>query len=92
MNEKLAELARRRECLIAQAAQQRATLAESAQPLRGPFALADRGLAALRYLKQHPLWLVGGVAALIALRPRGAMKWLGRGWATYKVVRSLRAK
>ncbi len=92
MNEKLAQLAQRRERLIAQAAQQRAALAESAQAWRGPFALADRGLAALRYLKQHPLWVVGGVAVAVALRPRGAMKWLGRGWAAYKVVRSLRAR
>jgi hypothetical protein len=91
MNAKLAEIALKRERLIAQAARQRTAVAQAAQAWRGPLALADRGLVALRYLKQHPLWVVGGVAVVVALRPRGVMKWLGRGLAAYKIGRGLRA-
>jgi hypothetical protein len=90
MNEKLFELALRRERLIAQAAQQRTTLARSVQVWRVPLALADEGLAALRYLKQHPMWVVGGVAVVVVLRPRSVAKWVRRGWAAYRIVRRVR--
>jgi hypothetical protein len=92
MNGKLLEIALRRERLIAQAAQQRTTLARTVQTWRRPLALADQGLAALRYLKRHPIWVVGGVAAIVALRPRGVGKWLGRGLTVWKTVRWVRGR
>jgi hypothetical protein len=90
MNAKLIEIALRRERLIAQAAQQRATLAQTVRTWRAPLVLADQGLMALRYLKQHPAWLAGGVAVIVMLRPRGARKWLGRAWLAWKMARRLR--
>lgn len=92
MNAKLVEIALRRERLIADTARQRAALQQTAQVWRGPLAVADRGVAALRYLKRHPIWLVGGVAAVVLLYPRGMQKWLARGWAAYSIVRKLRAR
>ena len=90
MNQKKARLAERREHLIAEAAVQRAALGRNMEPLRAPLAKADRGLAALRYIRQHPVWLVGGVAAVAALRRFRTGKWLTRGVLAWQMVRKLR--
>ncbi|MHB1293172.1 MAG: YqjK-like family protein [Sulfuricella sp.] len=92
MNEKLIRLAERRERLVAQAAAQRMALAQNIEPWRNPLARADQGLAALRYIKSHPAWIVGGVALLAILRPGRAGKWLRRGWVTWQMVHKLRVR
>jgi len=92
MNKKSILLAERRERLVAQAAAQRMTLAQSVEPWRIPLARVDRGLAALRYIKNHPAWIVGGVVLLAALRPGRAGKWLGRGWVTWQMMHKLRGR
>ena len=92
MNEKLSRLDERRERLVAQAAAQRMALAQNIEPWRQPLARADQGLAALRYLKSHPAWIVGGVALLAAVRPGRAGNWLARGWVTWKMVQKLRGR
>ncbi|MHB1621472.1 MAG: YqjK-like family protein [Sulfuricella sp.] len=92
MNEKLIRLAERRERLVAQAAAQRMALAQNIEPWRNPLARVDQGLAALRYIKSHPAWIVGGVALLAALRPGRAGKWLRRGWVTWQMVHKLRGR
>ena len=91
MNGKLIRLAERRERLIAQAAAQRVALAHSLEPWRTPLALADQGLAVLRYIKRNPAWIVGGVVLLAALRPGSAGKWLRRSWVTWQIIQKLRA-
>jgi len=65
MNKKLILLAERRERLIAQAAAQRMVLAQNIEPWRVPLARADQGLAALRYIKNHPAWVVGASPCLL---------------------------
>lgn len=90
MSDKLIRLAERRERLIAQAAAQRMALAQNIEPWRGPLALADQGFAALRFIKSHPAWILGGAALLAALRPRNAGKWLRRGWVTWQIINKLR--
>jgi hypothetical protein len=90
MNDKLIRLAERRERLVAQAAAQRMALAQSIEPWRTPMALADQGLAALRFIKRHPAWIAGGGVLLAALRPRRVGKWLRRGWITWLIMRKLR--
>lgn len=84
----LLRLAQRREHLIAQAASQRTALAQSIEPWRIPLALADQGLAALRFFKGHPTWVVGGVL-LATLRPGFFGKWLRCGWFTWRVLHKL---
>lgn len=90
MKNNIPPLAERRERLLAQAAQQRATLAHDVEPWRIPLALADQGLNALRYIKRHPVLLIGGVAVLAMLRPDRGWLWLRRGWLTWQVVNRLR--
>jgi hypothetical protein len=97
MNQKLIQLAERRERLVAQAAAQRMALAQNIEPWRAPLARVDQGLAVLRFIKRNPAWLVGGAALLAALRPgraraAGVGKWLTRGWAAWQMVRQLRGR
>lgn len=92
MNDKLIRLAERRERLVAQAAAQRITLAQNIEPWRAPLARADQGLAALRYIRNHPAWIVGGVVLLAALRHRHIGTWLGRGWVTWQMMHKLRGR
>lgn len=92
MNDKLIRLAERRERLVAQAAAQRVALAQNIEPWRVPLALADQGLAALRFIKRHPAWMVGGVVMFAALRPGNVGKWLRRGWVTWQIMHKLRSR
>jgi hypothetical protein len=56
MNKKLRNLAERRESLVAEAAAQRLLIAQNIETWRTPLGLADRGLAAVSYIKSHPVW------------------------------------
>ncbi len=86
----MTRLAQRRERLIAQSATQRMTLAQNIEPWRTPLALADQGLAALRFVRSHPAWIIGGGVLLATLRPSLVWKWLPRGWAAWQIVHKLR--
>lgn len=91
MNEKLTRLAERREYLINQAAKQRTALTHEAVPWRSLMEHADQGLAVVRYLKNHPMWLVGATGALFtALGPGRVWRWLGRGLIGLQMLNRLR--
>lgn len=94
MNAKSIKLAKRREHLVAQAAAQRTAVAQNFEVWRAPLALADQGLAVLRFIRRHAVWVAGGGILLGVLRPaRGSIwKWLRRGWVAWQVARNLRDK
>lgn len=92
MNRNLTRLAERRRQLIAQAAAQRAALASNMAPWRARLALADRGVAALRSIRNHPAMMVGAALLLMALRPRRVGSWLQRGWLAWQIGRRLRRR
>jgi|JI10StandDraft_1071094.scaffolds.fasta_scaffold1030037_2 hypothetical protein len=92
MNKKLLRIAEERNRLIAKAASQRGTLALAVEPWRMPLARADQGLAALRYIKTHPLPIVGGIVLLALLRPGNAGKWLGRAFVAWRVLHGWRGR
>jgi hypothetical protein len=92
MNDKLNQLAARRERLIAQAASQRTALAMNIESWRRPLQLADQGLAALHFVKRHPFWMGGIVIMLTALRPGRLGEKLRRGWITWQVMHKLLGK
>ena len=83
MNGKLTELANRRAALVARAATQREVLAQAYAPWRGPLAIVDQGLVAVRYVRNHPALLGGVVAVVAALRPRRVARLLHRGWVAW---------
>jgi carbohydrate-selective porin OprB len=68
MNKKLIRLAERRSLLVRQAAAQRTALTQSLEPWRPRLAVADRGVAAFRYIGRHPA-LMAGAALLFAALP-----------------------
>jgi hypothetical protein len=90
MSRKLAQLAARRRQLVAQAAFQRTALAHDMAPWRTRLARVDQGVAAIRYLRSRPLLILGVTLLFLAVRPRGAGKWLRRGWLAWQIGRRLR--
>lgn len=90
MNRELQRLAERRNRLVTEAAAQRLVLARQMAPWQPRLALADRGIAALRYLRRHPALLAGAGLLAAALRPRFSSVWLQRGLMLWQVARSLR--
>jgi hypothetical protein len=89
MNKKLVHLAERRSLLIAQAEAQRTALAHNLTPWRARLALADRGIAAVRYVRSRPGLLVPAALLFAALRPRRVGIWLQRGWLAWRIRRRL---
>lgn len=87
--ERLIELARRKERLIARAAAQRAAIAGTFREWRTPIVVADRALAVARFFRSHPVLLAAAVAAAVALRGRTLVGLAGRGFAAWRVWRTL---
>ena len=90
MNEQERRIAARRARLIARIDAERITLAQDLEPWRAPLAVVDHGLDVLRYLRNRPAWIVGGVALLIGLRPGTAGRWLRNGLLAWQLVHELR--
>jgi hypothetical protein len=89
MNGKLTRLAERRRLLIAQAEAQRTALAHNLAPWRARLSLADRGIAAVRYVRNRPGLLLAAALLVAALRPRRVGTWLQRGWLAWQIRRRL---
>ena len=93
MNEKLLKLAQRREHLVLEAAKQRVQLAQAVEVWREPLALADQGLAAISYIKKHPILIAASSAVLVRLLRKSFIgKWLGRGMMAWQFVRKLQGR
>ncbi len=64
-------------------------LADDAQVLRAPLALADQVRQGWRWLKANPQWVGVGVALLVLWRPR-RLAWLaGRLWVGWRLLQRL---
>lgn len=88
---RLMELALRKERLIARAEAQRAAIGESVGRLRNPITVADRAMSAVRMLREHPLLVTIGVAAIVALRGRGLLSLGGRLFSVWRLWRTVSA-
>ena len=87
MNKQMREVMRRRGELLASIAAQREQVAQIGTRWQTPLALADQGLAAVRFLRSRPV-LFAGVAALLMIRKRGVMMGLAKygalAWKGYR--------
>jgi hypothetical protein len=98
MSKSLIELQRQRGQLIERIGHQRAALAREAAPLKAAFDTTDWVLATVRdtlrqtsrMIQRHPAATAGLLAALIALKPRRVVRWLGRSIFVWRTWRSLR--
>jgi hypothetical protein len=94
MRESLLALAERRAHLTARAQAERDTLsamlvpADAAANLAGSLIRVARDVVDLA--GRHPLSVAAGVALLVALRPRRALTWIGKGWSLWRLYRSAR--
>lgn len=86
MNSQMLAVMQRRGELLARIAAQREQLAEAGTRWQTPLALADQGLAIVRFLRARPV-LVAGVVALFVIRRRGVMGLARGGWLAWKGYR-----
>lgn len=94
MNKQMLEVMQRRGELLARIAAQREQVAEIGTRWQTPLALADQGLAAVRFLRSNPV-LVAGVAALLVIRRRGVVglvKGVWRAWRGYRYFTAVSEK
>jgi YqjK-like protein len=92
MRKNLLRLAERRNDLALKAEAQRLQLSQIVEAWRGPLAFVDQGFVAMRFVKKHPVWVVGASVILLkVLKINRIGKWITRGWAVWKIVNKLRS-
>jgi NhaP-type Na+/H+ and K+/H+ antiporter len=84
---RLAQIQARRERLLARSAAQRDELALLLAPLQAPLGIADRGIAAARYLRAHPGVVVIAAAVFAILSPKRAFRWSRRAFVAWRGYR-----
>ena len=90
MNKSQIRIAERRHALVTRAAAQRLQLGQDLDAWRRPLAIADKGMAAVRFIKSHPAWMMGGVVLPGLMGPTLVGKWMRRGWFALQVANKLR--
>ena len=88
MNGKLLGLTQRRGELLARIAVQREEMTEIEAEWNAPLALADEGVAAVRFLRHHPL-LVAGAIAFVMIRRHSVAALMWGVWGVWKGYRDL---
>jgi YqjK-like protein len=78
MNLALARLARKRMLLIEKSTVLREQLELYIEDLRQPINTADKGLSIFRFIKLHPLLMLGGSITLHQFRTRFFSKWINQ--------------
>ncbi len=90
MNKQLLEIRQRRNDLLARIELQRSQLAEVGARWQTPLALADLGMAAMRFLRSNPA-LFAGVVAVLVIRRHGFIGLgmiLWKAWRLFHVAKS----
>jgi hypothetical protein len=89
VNSRLIQLRERRARLLERAARQREELAGCVAALGTPIAIADRGIAIVRYIRARPGLVTAAAAIVMVLRPRRSFGWARRGFALWQSWRWL---
>ena len=90
MRERLMALRERRAGLIVCAEIERGELAGWIARTDVVSRWAGTGIGMYRELKRHPLWIAGGVALVLALRPTRTFRWAAAAWSLWSLVRRAR--
>jgi hypothetical protein len=80
MKQRLAELSDRRSRLLEIIEAQRVEVASISADFQNSLTLADAGLKAVSFIRNHPGWVAGGFAALLSLRGLGIAGMARKGW------------
>lgn len=89
--ERLIDIARRKERLSARAQAQRLAVAGNVRDLQEPLTVVERGWSIVRFLLGHPVLVAAGVAGLVAFRGRGMMGLAGRAFSAWRLWRAVSA-
>ena len=84
---RLEQINARRERLLARSAAQRDELALLLAPLKGPLAVADRGVAVAQYARAHPGLVAIAAAIFVVVSPKRAFRWARRAFAVWRGYR-----
>lgn len=86
----MADVMHQRERLLARCNAQRGEIAALARQWKDPLAIADRAIAGINYLRQHPVVLGVLVALLAIVQRRGWWGWAQRGFVLWRGYRAFR--
>jgi hypothetical protein len=87
VNEQMHELSQRRNELLARIASQRKELSEEIDAeWKAPLAMADKGIALVNYVRNHPM-LLAVVGAMFVFRRRSAAGLMWGLWSAWKGFR-----
>jgi hypothetical protein len=81
------ELILRQQRLLGRSAELRLHLADQAQVLQNPLAMADQARSCLQWLRSNPQWSIGGLIVLLVLKPKRTIIWGGRLWWAWKSLK-----
>lgn len=84
------EIMRERERLLARCSAQRAELKLLVRQWDDPLAVADRAVAGINYLRQHPVVLGALVVLLAVIQRRGLWSLARRGFVLWRAYRAFR--
>lgn len=87
--ERLTEIARRKESLVAKSGRERAALAAGFGVWQKPIDVIERGVAAARFLRSHPLLVAAAIVVVAVLGRRKLLRWAGRGLVAWRAWRTL---
>jgi hypothetical protein len=84
---RLDDIARKRERLVARAAEQRRAIGESLDGLQGVLSVADRAFTLGKWARGHPAVLAIATTGLVALRPKLGLRWVVRALSLWRTGR-----
>jgi len=90
MSPRQVELALKKQRLCLRSGSLRDNLGRYATAWMPLFDGADRLRDGLRWLRRHPLLPVAALVAALVARPRGVLRWAGRGWFAWQSLHRLR--
>ena len=88
-HDQMIEIVRRRERLLARCDAQRSELTVLARLWARPLKLADRAIAGVNYVRNHPAVVGVVVAVLAVIQRRGWWGWVKRGFVLWRAYRAL---
>lgn len=91
MNQRGAELARRREWLTVRSGQLRQQAATQIRALQPVFSWADRLQDAWIWLRANPVPVLASLLGLAVWRPRRALGLVWRAWSGWRMLQRLRS-
>lgn len=88
MKNRLIDIANRRTALLERINAQRTEVAAISQQWKKPMEMAELGFKAVRFVRSHPGWVIGGVTALMVWRRNGFIPFVKGCWRYYPSVLS----